>query len=77
MLAQDFRFVADVPWRGIRAGFIDGQHLAVIGVDCLTVDLVCDRCGRQQCPGCGSAVIVDLDAGTTLCSNCRLVDGSS
>ena len=54
-----------------RPDFVDGHHLAVIGVDCLTVDLICDRCGRQQCPGCGSSVIVNLDIGTTLCSNCR------
>ena len=47
-----------------RPDFVDGHHLAVIGVDCLTVDIMCDRCGRQQCPGCGSSVVVDLDAGT-------------
>ena len=49
----------------------DGNHLAVIGVDCLTVELVCDGCGLQQCPGCGSSVIVDLDTDTTLCALCR------
>ena len=54
-----------------RVPKVDDRHLAVIGVDCASVELVCDGCGRQQCPGCGSSVIVDLDAGMTLCSVCR------
>ena len=54
-----------------RPAAVDGKHLAVISVDCASVRLVCDRCGRQQCPGCGSAVVVDLDTARTLCSPCR------
>ena len=54
-----------------RPAAVDGKHLAVIGVDCVAVRLVCDECGRQQCPGCGSSVVVDLDTGMTLCSLCR------
>ena len=50
---------------------VERYHLAVIGVDCQTVDLVCDGCGRQQRPGCGSSVVVDLDVKTTLCISCR------
>ena len=54
-----------------RPAAVDGKHLAVIAVDCGSVRLVCDGCSCQQCPGCGSSVVVDLDTGMTLCSLCR------
>ena len=58
-----------------RVPKVGDHYMAVISVDCASVESVCDGCGRRQCPGCGSSVIVDLDAGTVLCVGCRRQGG--